>query len=372
MADEVEEPVFIETDMEIIKADTRALYEQISGRPLNPADTENLILNVLIYRETLIRQKAQDASVINLVRFSRAPILDYIGELVGAVRLAATRATTVMEITLVNGHTGVTVPAGTRIGSTDGLGVFALDEDINVPVGIYVVNGNASCTVEGAKGNGFGVGAVNKVQDPQPYIVSITNLLNTAGGSEQETDELFKSRIKLAPSQFTTAGSNQSYKFHALSATPVIIDVGVNSPINTGIVNLYPLMNDGSVTPIQVLDLVEAACSGERVRPLSDLVQVFPPTAIPYSLVIDVTIYPDAIGADVQQAIEDAVDAFTLEKRQKLGLDIIESQLKKRCQFDDKKVYKIDLPAFVDIVVGYNEYAVCINRTVNIVGVNNG
>jgi phage-related baseplate assembly protein len=372
MADEIIEPVFIETDMEVIKADTRALFEQIAGRPLNPADTENLVLNVLIYRETLVRQKVQDCSVVNLLHFSRAPIIDFLGDIVGAVRLAATRATTQMDITIVGGHGGVTVPAGTRIGSTDGLAVFALSEDINVPVGITLVTGEAICTMEGSQGNGYLPGTVDKVQDPQPYIVSIVNTLTTAGGGEQETDDLFRERIRLAPSQFTTAGSTQAYRFHAISATPVIIDVGVNSPPNTGEVYLYPLMNDGSVTPIQVLDQVEAATSGERVRPLSDLVIVEPPTAIPYSLVIDVTIYPDAIGSNVQQEITDRVNAFTLEKRQKLGLDIVESQLKKRCQYDDTQVYKIELPGFVDIPVGYNEYGMCTSVVVNIIGVNNG
>lgn len=366
-----DEPIFIETDMEQVKTDTRALFEQIAGRPLNPADVENLVLNVLIYRETLIRQKIQDAAVINLVNFSRAPIIDYIGEIVGAVRLAATRATTEFTINLVPGHGGVTIPQGTRIASTDGLGVFAFTEDITVLTGVNVATAIGACTVEGAGGNGYGVGIVSVIQDPYPYLSSVTNTLVTAGGAEQESDDLFRERIKLAPSQFTTAGSRSSYKYHAMSSTPAIIDCGVYSPVDTGIVYLWPLMNDGTVTPTQILDIVEAACSGERVRPLSDLVIVDPPTQVPYALVVDLIIFSSAVGGVTQQTVEDGLAAFTTEKRQKLGQDIIESQVKKICQIDGE-VYKATLVGFVDIPILDNEYAYCTSITVNIVSSTNG
>lgn len=356
--------------METIKTDTRALFEQIANRPLNPTDLENLILNVLIYRETKLRKDANDALAINLLTFSRAPIIDYIGDLVGAIRLAPTSASTEVTITLVPGHGGVIIPQGTRVASTDGLGVFALVEDVIVLSGINTATAIAICNTTGSKGNGYGPGVVSIIQDPYPYIASMVNTLTTAGGSEQETDELFRERIRLAPSQFTTAGSTDSYKFHAISATPVVIDCGVNSPINTGQVYLYPLMNDGSVTPTQVLDTVEAACSGERVRPLSDEVIMAPPTQIPYTLNVDLTLYTAGLGAGLDSVVDALLQTFTTEKRQKLGLDIVESQIKKIAQIEG--VYKVELPGFSDIIVAYNEYAFCTSVTVTIIGSTNG
>lgn len=361
---------FLNTDIQQIASETRELFEFAAGRPLNPADVENLILNVLIAREGKLRVEANDAINQNLLAFARSIILDYLGELQGAERLAATPASAPMLVTLVNGHTGVTVPQGTRIGSTDGLAEFVLVESVNVPMGTTTVTIDAICSVAGSQGNGYGPGVINKVKDPQAYIVSIENTITTAGGAEQEADDPFRERIKLANSQAAAAGPEDAYRFFAMSANPAIIYVGVNSPA-PGEVELLPLMNDGSITPLQVLNQVDAACNPEHVRPLNDLVTVNPPTKINYSLLVELIIFTDALATDVQDAAEAALQEFVDLKRQKLGQDIIESAVKKVATVDG--VYKATLPGFTDILIADEvEYGFCTGITVNIVGTNNG
>ena len=66
----------------------------------------------------------------------------------------------------------------------------------------------------------------------------------SSGGSEQEDNDRFRERIKLAPESFTNAGSRMAYRFHAMQAHPNIVDVAVLSPV-PGTVELYPLLSTG-------------------------------------------------------------------------------------------------------------------------------
>lgn len=83
------EPDFIARDPAAITAEIIAQYEQLSGKTLYPAQVERLLIDLLAYRETLIRIGIQEAAKQNLVAFAHAPMLDYLGQLVGVTRLPA-------------------------------------------------------------------------------------------------------------------------------------------------------------------------------------------------------------------------------------------------------------------------------------------
>ena len=67
-----------------------------------------------------------------MVAFANAPQLDYLGELVGVTRLAATTASTTLQFTLVGGHGAVIIPGGTRVQTTDGQAIFQTLADVPV------------------------------------------------------------------------------------------------------------------------------------------------------------------------------------------------------------------------------------------------
>lgn len=77
----------IADDASAIRAEIAAAYEAATGKTLYPAQVESLLVDLIAYRETLIRAAINDAARQNLVRFARAPMLDYLGELVGVARL---------------------------------------------------------------------------------------------------------------------------------------------------------------------------------------------------------------------------------------------------------------------------------------------
>lgn len=313
-----------------------------------------LILNVLAYRESLVRESIQYSATQNLVSFADGLALDYLGELVGVIRLAASPATCTLQFTLVNGHGGSIVPAGTRVASNDGRAVFLTLEDLVVLAENTTGQVLAECTTVGTVGNGYVAGQVSSLLDPLGYVSAVANIAETDGGNPQETDDQLRERIKLAPGQFSNAGSREAYQFFSRSANPSIIDVAVES-VDPGTVQIYPLMVDGNTTPTEVLDQVYAACNDERVRPLTDLVTVFSPTPIEYELDIELVLYDWADETDTLAAATDAVNALILAKRQRLGQDVPASQVYAAAQVQG--VFSVTLVGFTSVEVAPNEVA---------------
>lgn len=82
-------PTFVERDPAVIMAESKAKLEELLGRELQPAQVEQLILNFVVFRETLLVNRFNAGMRQMLYQFSTAPILDYIAGLVAVALLAA-------------------------------------------------------------------------------------------------------------------------------------------------------------------------------------------------------------------------------------------------------------------------------------------
>ena len=85
-------PQFVPDDSQAITQELITAYEAMTGKTLYPGQIERLLIDLIAYRETLVRTAINDTGRQNLVAFSRAPMLDYLGELVGVARLPAQSA----------------------------------------------------------------------------------------------------------------------------------------------------------------------------------------------------------------------------------------------------------------------------------------
>lgn len=70
-------PEFINRDPQTIIAEMKADYEARTGKTLEPAQVETLLINAFAYRESLLRNQIQDAALQNLVAFARYPMIDF-------------------------------------------------------------------------------------------------------------------------------------------------------------------------------------------------------------------------------------------------------------------------------------------------------
>jgi phage-related baseplate assembly protein len=367
-------PQFVDVDPNTILNEMVEFYESETEKKLQPAQVEKLLLNAFAYRESLVRNAINNAAVQNLVAFATAPVLDYLAEIVGVIRISPIAAGCILELTFVGNSTSIVIPEGTRIAAKDQKVFFRTVESITVPALTASVQVNAVCETEGVDGNGYAIGEITIIQDPQPYLVAANNIDITAGGAPEESDDQLRERIKLAPSSFSTAGSVAAYKFFALGAHPSVIDVSVpDPPVVAGTVQVFPLVDSGDVTPVEIIDAVEAALSSEKVRPLTDTVVVTSPTKIPYTLTVHLTLFTSAIQADVETTVTSNLNVFITEKRKKLGRDIIDSQLKSAIMETLKdQIYDVDIPGFSDIIVSDQSFGFCTSFTVTTIATTNG
>ena len=260
-------------------------FESANNVTLSPASPEYNFCAAMAYRIVLQNERFNAAINGMLIQFSTAPLLDYLVALLGVTRLPAAYAVCTLQFTLIAGHGPVVIPQNTRVISKDGQFTFATVADCSIDANTNVVNVDAECQVAGAAANNYAIGTISQIQDIQAYLSSCSNIDVTSGGSDAETDSQLQARAQLAPASFSVAGPSAAYKAMAMSASPLIVDVAVQSQdddptIPAGQINLYPLLAGGQLANDALLAEILSVCSAQTKRPLDDQVVVLNPAQV--------------------------------------------------------------------------------------------
>jgi phage-related baseplate assembly protein len=368
----MEAPVLISNDTTEIVAEIKAEYETRTGKVVAAGSPEMGLFNSIAYREGLVRSAIQSAGLQMLVPFSSAPILDALGQLVGVSRLSPANAQCNILLTLTSDHTDTIIPEGTRIQSQDGIGTFGIDNDVFVAAGTLTANISATSLTPGAAGNGFTAGQINNILDPHPFLVTAANTDTSAAGSDAETDDQLRARIMLAPASFSVAGPKDAYIFFAKSASSLIIDVAITQPV-PGTVNVYPLVSGADVTPTEILDLVSAILNDDKIRPLTDTVNVIAPTKIEYTLTVHLTTITGTVAQDAIDAVTASLALFTQTQAKKMGRDVLGTKIKSLSMAAlPDGIYDVALVGFTDLIIAETEYAYCTTLNITVTGSNGG
>lgn len=354
---------FATADVDELTQETVKLAEKILGRSIAKADPVFLLikifLNVICQQRLLIDQTAKQ----NLLAYATGDALDHLAALVGVERLPASAATVHVRVKLSTSREQVTtIKKGTRITADDQI-FFALDEAVLFLSGTTSMTATATCTTEGIAGNGFAPDELNRIVDPQPFLLSITNTTTSDGGSDIESDDSLRERIHIAPEKFSCAGSAGAYAAHTKDVSTLIADVYVTSPV-PGDVEVYPLMTGGELPSDEMLLKIFDHLDEKTIRPLTDTVRVLAPAKISYDLDADYFIsYDDAAQASTIQAnVQAAVDDFIGWQRGKLGLDINPSKFIALLMAAGAKRVEVRAPAFVVV----NDASVAVPATVSV------
>ena len=157
------------------------------------------MLQFVVYREVLLTNRFNAGMSQMLYQFSKAPVLDYIAGLVAVERLLPAEAGCTIRFHLVDGHGQVLIPGGTRVSTSDSSVIFSVPDDIIVAPSTTSVEVDVVAEEAGKRSNGYQPGTVNKILDPLAFVSTVENINTTGGGSDEETDEQLRERIKLAP-----------------------------------------------------------------------------------------------------------------------------------------------------------------------------
>ena len=318
---------FLTTDAATIKSEIITQYETTSGRSLAAGDPVRLFLlsiaSIIIQQRNAINSAARQ----NLLSYAQGQYLDALGTYLSVTRQPAASAVATFEFTLSEAlENNYVIPSGFEI--TNGVLNFATDEELIIPAGQTTGSTGATCTTPGEAGNGYVAGQISTIVSPLTFLEAAQNTTETAGGADIESDADFAERIRLAPNSFSVAGPKEAYLYNTLSVSSAIIDAAIISP-TPGVVNVYPLMEDGEIPTQDVLDLVESHLSADDVRPLTDDVHVYSPNMYWYNINVDYWInYTDRAKADTIRAnVEAAVEEYRVWQQSKMGRDISPGRL---------------------------------------------
>lgn len=335
---------FIENNSEEIVNNLTSTFEKALGETYQKSDERSLFLHQLAQVVVLINSSINDAGNQVLLRYARGQALDDIGDLMGVYRLPATFATCVMKFTLSEEQsTRVTIPKGTRV-TPDGKIYFATTSDLVIKAGTLSGEVEAKATTAGSSCNEYTAGSIRYIVDNVQYLSGVENVTKSAGGTDSESDDALRERIRLVPESYSTAGCAEGYEYFAKSASANVGDVVVYSPVNdesltlqereagAGKVYIYVMNADGTIPDADsdiIRQVAQATTANDR-RPLTDFVTVLPPNRVSYS--ISFVYYIDEEdsnnSASIEKAVEEAVAEYIKWQSEKIGRDINPDKLR--------------------------------------------
>jgi len=344
---------FVETDSQKIEQQLISTFEDLTGKKLYPASVERLNLEVLSYAVIFLLNSINIAANQNLLAFARGEALDRLGELLGVKRLPATPARTTVRFYIDSPKNfPVVIPQGTEVTPDQKLFFKTVEEAVIQPGETYV-DVEVDCETPGTIGNGFQPGQINLLVTPLPYVVKVENTTMSLYGSDEEDDERLRERIRIAPERFSNAGSKGGYIYWAKTAHQEIADVSVFSP-EPGKVTVVVLMKDGQMPSDEVLNLVQETLNDEKVRPLTDLVEVKAPSVVTYDVNLTYYIRRDFIPLQqsIDRLVKERVDLFVKETKSHIGCDINPSRLIDLIMgVQGVKRVEVDSPGFIPVGV---------------------
>lgn len=366
--DNLADIVFVDTDADEVESYVIGRYESITGRTLAKGDPVRLFLLTIAALIVLLLNKINETGKQNLLRYATGDNLDHLGALVGVESIPAKAAVTTMRIKLsAKLQTATIIPAGTRFTAGDNV-FFALDAPLVIDAGATSADGSATCLTKGELGNGYVAGQLKTLVDPVPYVDSVANITTSEGGAEVQSDDSYREDIRLAPENFSTAGPEGAYIYHAKRASTKIADVTVWSP-EAGKVEVRPLLAGGELPGDEMLQQVKTTLDDKKVRPLTDNISVLAPEQVTYNLSLTYYIASDnkAQATAIQNAVNAAVDDYVLWQQSKLGRDINPSELIVRVMAAGAKRVAVTAPVFT--ATTDTQVAVCGTKTVTLGGI---
>lgn len=314
---------FVDYDPAVIRNELEKAYINIFGSKIEQGDPMSDFLDYITFIFCLVLSKIDNSGKMNLLRFSKAEYLEAIAENVGEAREEAKGALTTIRYTFSKSFDGVVVIPKRH--KTEAFGLyFETMNDSELRIGQKEIDIECQCSTKGISGNGIGIGEIVNIVDPIAYLQKVSNLTETAGGVDVESDDSLREKTRTNPTSKSVAGPEAAYIYHTKNAHHGIVDVHIDTIKGTGIVKVYPLLEDGVIPSQEVLNIVSSALNAKEVRPLTDYVEPTKPGAVSYNIDLTYYIVDDSSinETELRAAIETSVENYIKWQCEKLGRDI--------------------------------------------------
>nr|WP_295945367.1 baseplate J/gp47 family protein [uncultured Agathobaculum sp.] len=321
---------FVSTDTGTLVSSLIAGYERITGTSVQPASPEKLFIQWvadIIIQERIINNYTGNQ---NIPSRAEGENLDALGELFYASERPAAQPAVCTERFYISEaqETAILIPVGTRVTDASNTLVWETVEDVYVSIGSTYADVQIQCQTPGIIGNDYAAGQINTIIDLFDYYDHCENMTASDDGADAATDDEYYDLMRASQDAYSTAGPKGGYIYIAKQVSTEIADVVANRP-SAGKVDLYVLMDDGTIAQAETKNAVLAACSADTVRPLTDDVEVKDPQTVEYDISFTYYIPSDAAvsSAEIEAAVDAAVEQYVAWQCAKLGRDINPSYL---------------------------------------------
>ncbi len=160
------------------------------------------------------------------------------------------------------------------------------------------------------------------------YGTNLDHLAALFGTARQEGegDERLRRRVQLAPEAFSVAGPEGAYQYHVLTVAPWARDVSAIMA-HPGVVRVTVLRAGPDPVPSEAeREAIRLHLRAEAIRPLTDMVQVLPPTVRTVTIEARLTLYPGPDAGVVQSRATAALGDW-LERNRMLGMNLRRSAI---------------------------------------------
>lgn len=251
-------------------------------------------------------------------QFASGPYLDWHGEPIGVFRRAATHA---VGSVLITGDPETIIPKGiliTTIGDENEAGFLfevtdsgVIDESGQVTLRIQAVDPGVE--------NNVPANSIRGIVKPIKGVTEITNSEMVEGGTDEEDDESFRSRVVGRHQNKPLSGSRSDYVRWA-KEVPGVGDVIV-LPLWNGPKTVKVLITDSDrqLASIELIEAVQKHIApdedlGGGLAPIGALVTVDTITTIPVNISLPLELAEGYLLVDVIQNIRDNVNAYFADK----------------------------------------------------------
>lgn len=276
-------------------------YIENGGDVLYPGDEKEILLRAV--QSVIVQAFAGIDNALRMarLRYAVGDYLNLIGEDRFCNRNEARSASASVEIEFMDTGTTGSIAAGTLL-TADGEHMYALAEDVSYSGYHQTIRTVIKAQSAGSAGNGLLSGTQMQFLIPQAAVKSVFCVEDASGGQEREDDDSYRERIRTFGLANITTGPKARYEAEAKSVTSEIIDASAVN-LGAGQVGIVLLLASESGADA-IIKNVEKALNAENARPLTDNVNVYQATEIPYTLNV---LYKAESGSEIASAIATVV-----------------------------------------------------------------
>ena len=301
---------YVTYDPDAIWDEMHAAYLDAGGEALYPGDEKEMLMRAVLAVMVQAFAGVDNALRMQTLRYAVGEYLDLIGENRNCPRISAVAAKAVVAVTTNTTDISETIPAGTVM-TADGEMYYSLQDDLALSGVAGTISATIVCERAGSAGNTLPVGTQMYMSSSLAAINSIVVTEAASGGVDEETDDVYRERIREHGLANVTTGPAQQYESVAKATRSEVIDAHA---VNNGAGAVKVLLISSAPSDTSVITDVLAALSADDVRPLTDTVTAALAEDVEYVLNVSYT-----ADGDISAAAEAAVSEYQVWQDQKIG-----------------------------------------------------